>query len=240
MTGRFDLAQESRQFAEQLSDVLNSTVCTGIRLTPVISTYSRERTVVGYGITKDDQDLTHGIPVTISKKTPYFHIGLSVHLGPDHAGEHLMVTQSVFILAIAEDVGADENVLLHYDYERDKPDDYPEAHLQVCATSPAWEEAGRRLDGRTRLLDRLHLPVGGRRFRPTIEDLIEFLTTEKLAESHEGSSYALAESRRGFHERQLRAAVRRSPDVAIAQLERQGFTVTKNDDVKAGKNKKRS
>jgi hypothetical protein len=239
MTPRFDLEQESRQFADHLSHVLNSTICTGIRLTPVVSTYSRQRTVIGYGITKDNQDLTNGIPVTVGKSPAHFHVGLSVHLGPDDITKHLMVTQSVFILAIAEDVGDDRNVLLHYDYEREKKDNYPEAHLQVCATSPAWEEAGHRIDGRDRLLDRLHLPVGGRRYRPTLEDLIEFLVREKLADCHDDTcDEILEESRRSFHEKQLRAAIRRNPQVAIAQLENQGFIVSEGAAGKGGRHRK--
>lgn len=71
------------------------------------------------------------------------------------------------ILAVDADVGDDENVLRLYDYEGDKKDDYPEGHLQICVTSKAWDSAGKRLDGKRRPPERLHVLVGGRRFRPT-------------------------------------------------------------------------
>jgi hypothetical protein len=74
--------------------------------------------------------------------------------------------------------------LLHCDYQREKEHGYPEAHLQICASSSSWEEAGKRLGtGDVRLLPKLHLPVGGRRFRPTLEDVIEFLLVEDLVEA---------------------------------------------------------
>ncbi len=225
MTRRFDLEQESRKFGDHLSWLLNGTVCTGIRLTSVVSTYSRDRTVVGYQIGRHNQDVTDGIPVTVGRRPANFYIGLSVHLAPDSQSEHLMVTQSVMILANDPDVGDDSNVLLHYDYERNKADDYPEAHLQICANSKAWESAGKRLDGSRRLLERLHLPVGGRRFRPTLEDLVEFLVREKLAEAQPNWEGVLEESRAGFHEKQLRAAVRRNPEAAADQLRKQGYSV---------------
>ena len=226
MTRKFDLEQESRKFGDHLTHVLNGTICTGVPLTSVVSTYSRSRTVVGYGITKDNQDEIKGIPVTVGRRPAQLYLGPSIHLGPDDANEYLMVTKSVMILAIGEDVGDDSNVLLHYDYEREKEDDYPEAHLEVCASSNAWEIAGHRLDGSERLLERLHLPVGGRRYRPTLEDLIEFLVRENLAETHPNCDALLEASRTGFHEKQLRAAVRRNPQPAVDQLRKDGYTVT--------------
>jgi hypothetical protein len=80
-----------------------------------------------------------------------------------------MVTSSVMILALAPDVADESNLLLHYDYERGK-EIYPEAHLQVCASSDAWREAGRRLDGKERLLERsarrFAVTSPGRNLRP--------------------------------------------------------------------------
>jgi hypothetical protein len=59
----FDLEKKSREFKTELDELLNCTVCKGISLKPVPSTMP-ERTVVGYRITKDNQDVTEGIPIT--------------------------------------------------------------------------------------------------------------------------------------------------------------------------------
>jgi hypothetical protein len=180
----FDLEKESRRFKNELDDLLNRTVCTGISLKSIVTSTSPQRAVVGYMITKDNQDVTEGIPITTGGRAR-FYLGLSIRLAPDDQQMHLMVTSSTMILATSADVANESNILLHYDYEREK-ENYPEAHLQVCASSDAWRAAGRRLDGKERLLERLHLPVGDRRFRPTLEDLIAFLIREQLAEALDG------------------------------------------------------
>ena len=130
-----------------------------------------------------------------------------------------MIRSSVMYLTL--DASGDE-VLLHYDYERDKSDGYPEVHLQVCATSDAWEQASLGYGPSGRPLERLHLPVGGRRYRPTAEDLIEFLMTEKLVTGRPGWQGYVQRGRAGFEERQLRAAVRRNPQAAISILREEG------------------
>ncbi|MFD3507618.1 hypothetical protein [Nocardia sp. NPDC058666] len=201
-------------FANELTDLLNQTVCGNVRLTASVDK-AEGVVVVQYRPTKTDLLRMEGIPVSLAGKTAPLYIGLQMRLRPDSSGKHLMVVTSVMLLCT--DIECSEE-LLHYDFEREKADSYPEAHLQVCATSPTWE---RLLKGRP--LKRLHLPVGGRRFRPTLEDLIEFLVVEKLAEGRPGWRTALEKSRYDFQMIQLRAAIRRHPEVArdaVAALDR--------------------
>ncbi len=215
MTPRTDLERESRGLADEFTNLLNRTICHGIRLTSVITAgRDRSRTVIGYQITKDRLDAPECIPVTIGGE-PRIWLGFSMRLEQDHEDKYLMVRQSVMLLSSSPD---HKDALLHYDYERDKPDGYPDAHLQVCATSEAWERVGVRADGSQRPLERLHLPVGGRRFRPTLEDVVEFLITDKLAEPRDGWKGAVEEGRQRFQRLQLRAAIRRHPEVAQEML----------------------
>lgn len=209
----FDLVQRSREFRDELTTLLNVTVCNGPQLTVLAFP---DYTVVGFKISRYNVR-GEGLPITISQKAPKFYLSLSIRLQPDVQEEYLAVRSSAMILA-TEPLVTNENMLLHYDYERDKQEGYTEAHLHICATSAAWEEAGRRHDGDVRLLDRLHLPVGGRRFRPTLEDILEFLIAERLVEARPNWKDSLEASREGFRERQLRAAIRRFPEVALDQL----------------------
>lgn len=158
-------------------------------------------------------DLRECIPVTLGSD-PKIWLGFSMRLEPDDEEAYLMVRQSVMLLSSSSDPS---NVLLHYDYERDK-DDYPDAHLQIRATSEAWEAVAARA-GANRPLERMHLPVGGRRFRPSLEDLIAFLITEKLAEPRRGWEQAVHEGRERFRKIQLSAAIRRDPETARRALE---------------------
>jgi hypothetical protein len=218
LTSHFDLRAYADSFAGELSDLLNHTVTDGIRITAVTDRKARQARV-GLGVSANDLGDFRMIPLAI-RKAPKLYLGMLYKITPDSAGRYPMVHSSVMFLSPDDDTGG--RVLLHYDYERDKKDGYPEAHLQICATSSAWEEAIARYGSRVRPLEKLHLPVGGRRFRPILEDLIEFLIIEKLAEHRSGWKDWVARGRDDFAERQLRAAVRRHPDVAISILREEG------------------
>jgi hypothetical protein len=60
----------------------------------------------------------------------------------------------------------------------------------------------------------------GRRFRPTLEDIIEFLIVEELVEARPKWKAALEANRDAFRDKQLRAAIRQFPEVALDQLQR--------------------
>jgi hypothetical protein len=137
---------------------------------------------------------------------------------------YLTVEQSVYFLYTGPDAGH-LTELLHYDYERDK-EGYPEAHIQVIATSEAWDtvlaSSGKPKAG----VGKLHLPVGGRRFRPALEDLIEALIEEHILDGAPGWPRIINEHRDRFRRLQLRAAIRREPEVASVALQALGYTIS--------------
>lgn len=214
--------------------MLNNSVCNGIQLKAVIrdegTTGVASAMNIGFNISPQDQDLTTGIPLTISRKRARFFLGFFMHLRADDDKRFMMVTESMAILALDAELSKE---LLHYDYERDKPAQgkgYPEAHLQVCATSDHWDAAGQRVTGDELMLSKMHLPVGpqwGRRFRPSLEDVIELLVVEELVEARPQWQDALNTTRRPFQELQLKAAVRRNQELAKAALEEEGWIVTR-------------
>jgi hypothetical protein len=128
----------------------------------------------------------------------------------------LVTERSSFGLYLDQEL--DRNVF-HYDYARDPSNPYPVAHLQVAAASPTFDELCQRLD-RDVELARLHFPVGGRRFRPCLEDLVEMLIIEGLVTGRDGWQSATTEHRAWFHRIQLKAAVRDDPDAARQELRR--------------------
>lgn len=212
MTLRLD--REANQFAKKLSGLLNATICDGIRLSAVILP-TRDVVLVGYQVTKTNYTPRRGIPVTCDGKKPSGYLGVSYRLAADNEGEHLMVAKSITGYGLSPDTGS---MLLHYDYERDKPDDYPEAHLQIEAHSVGWDEVCARSDASSSL-SKLHLPVGGRRYRPTLEDLIEFLVVENIAAAKRGWKAHLEVTRDEFQRLQLQAAIRRDPETARTAVE---------------------
>lgn len=151
-----------------------------------------------------------------------------MHLEVDQTADYMMAKSSMALLALDADLSKE---LLHYDYERDKDKDkdqdqdqgYPEAHLQISASSEYWDA----ITG-DRPLSKMHLPVGpvgGRRFRPSLEDVIELLIVEGLVEARVGWQEALNETRRPFQELQLKAAVRKYPELAAEALQKMDWTV---------------
>jgi len=135
--------------------------------------------------------------------------------------QFLTVRSSVCALS----VGDPTELVLHYDFQRNKAQ-YTEAHLQVYGRHRTLERLLGQL-GRKEVdaLAKIHLPVGGRRFRPALEDLLECLIDEGLADPRSGWRDVLNESRRDYRMKQVSAAVRRNPGTAIRELERLGYAI---------------
>jgi hypothetical protein len=215
---QFDLRGEANKFAAELTALLNHTVTDGIRIIAITDRASKQARI-GYEISPSDLSALSMIPLAFGRKAPRLYLGLLYLMASDDRGRYPMIRSSVMYLSADRD---GTRTLLHYDYERNKADDYPEAHLQVCATSDEWEQAMRSYGPKGRPLEKLHLPVGGRRFRPSVEDLVEFLVTEQLADGRPNWETHVDAGRRRFEERQLRAAVRRNPEIALAILREEG------------------
>lgn len=75
-------------------------------------------------------------------------------------------------------------------------------------------------------LSSLHFPVGGERFRPCLEDMLQFLVVECGVDSVEGWESVIAQGREAWRRRQLGAAVRDAPDVATHVLRELGLEVS--------------
>jgi hypothetical protein len=206
-----DLQRQAREFAEDIQRILNTTICTGVRIAARPST-TPGYAVVGYGISRSS-DETLPFPVHIGSRKPRCWLHLGYELSLDKTGRFLTVFSSFFSVQTGPQ---EASCLCHFDYERDKPGGYPEAHLQVNGVSPALASWPGKTN--TRELGRLHFPVGGRRFRPTVEDVIEFLIVEGLAEPREGWRTALDARRRDWERIQLRAAMRSDPESSAELL----------------------
>jgi hypothetical protein len=197
-----DLPKLARQFGGTVQRILNTTICRDIRIPAVVVDPSI--VLIGYGLGKSSLR-TARFPV--QSRTCWLDIGYRLRL--DDSGEYLTVDASAFSVYAADD---DSSCLCRFDYERGKSG-YPEAHLQVCGESAAlaaWKGAPK-----TRQLERLHFPVGGRRYRPTLEDVVEFLIAEELAAPRDEQWPAvLRTEREEFQRIQLRAAIRRDPETA--------------------------
>jgi hypothetical protein len=212
-----DLHGQARRFAQLLNGLLNGTITNGVRMRAVV--VSTGPVSVGYALTKSMVVNRQPFPLAVDNRSPACFMGLSYTMTLDPEGQHLTAATSVCAL-YADAAGNDE--LFHYDYERNKRDGYPEAHLQVHAESTSLGAVMAKR-GLNHHMHKLHFPVGGRRYRPSLEDVIEFLIVERLVDARDGWQTVLAREREAFRRLQLRAAVRRDPETAISALKNLGL-----------------
>lgn len=197
-----DLGSQARAFATLLQDVLNKTVCDGARVRAVIVPTDNQRVIIGTNL---DELFATPVPIDIEHKKPQAWLEALYRCFLDPTG-YLTVFSSYCAIT-----GPDEQRLCHYDYEREK-ENYPAAHVQIGGSSPALGA----LPGDRKDIDlpKLHFPVGGRRYRPCLEDIIEFLIVERFAKGRPGWQQVLEKQRREFLRTQLKAAIRHEPELA--------------------------
>ena len=228
----------AEDFADVLTDVVNGTVSAGTRfvVTPFLGP-TELAWVFPEGSTPARVSL---IPVASGfsdSRRPALWLRTMFQVRLDDTREHLAVQQSVFGLVIDE---SSRRPAIRVEYDRDQgsePDDGPPgrhrrsaAHVQIHGSSEELAYVqGLNGDRQLRGLERFHIPVGGRRFRPSLGDFIEFLWAERLIPAlHEGWHEVLSRHRANWLALQLRAAVRNDPDTAIEQLEAMGHTVARS------------
>ncbi|MXV87125.1 MAG: hypothetical protein F4117_13315 [Acidimicrobiales bacterium] len=216
---RRDLKRQARGFAAEIQGLLNKTVTIGISLSPEFS--GEGNAILRYRAPDGGQSGGDLIPLTISRSPAKFGIRVFHALTLDEEDQFLQNTKSVYALATI-----DGDPILTYDFVRDVGNGYPEAHLHIDGESVGLQRLLDLSGQPQRSAPRLHLPVGGRRFRPCLEDLIEFCITERLVRSHDGWAQVIREARQRFHLRQLSAAVRRAPEVSAEALRSSGWTCT--------------
>jgi hypothetical protein len=202
---------QATHFAVALNDLLNRTVASEVTLRSTRRDDRTDAALVGL-------DLGEGIrPQTFPVATPHMgclHLLVYFAVRLDPEGVHMAMSKSIFgVYGVPGPSGGDP--LVRYDYNRDM-DGYPSAHIQVHGESQALGRLNALANRTKRLaLSKLHFPVGGKRFRPCLEDLLEFLIVEGfVAPVSEGWQAAINNHRSTFHRRQLLAAIRRDPDTA--------------------------
>lgn len=127
--------------------------------------------------------------------------------------------------------------LFRYEFERSAPDDMAAAHIQIHAHRDALSYAMARCGTATRrgkqrakhgeagAMKALHFPVGGSRFRPCLEDVLEMLIHEFGVDHPAEALGVLRKGRETWRRTQLKSAVRDSPDDAVEALRDMGYTV---------------
>ena len=160
----------------------------------------------------------------------YAHLTVRLFQELDRLGQHLKTSRS----DIAVYSSLDRNPLLRLEYRADLHTE-PVCHWQFHAERGAFATLLARAHrlgrvSKPHLLSSLHLPVGGERFRPGLEDVLEFLVRDCGVDAKPGWQVAVTESRQTWRRRQLRAAVRDLQEEAAEVLRHEGWMVAPPDD----------
>lgn len=216
-----DLADQSHDFASELQTLLRACF-NGNPDIRAIPGAGERFTVQPFGENSPNASL----PLLVNGEH-LAELSFTYYLALDHKAKHLKAVRSDFMVKSV----LDRTPLFRLEYlsnMRKKPI----AHWQVHAErgslthllTHAWQKNNRKHQ-RPHLLESLHLPVGGERFRPCMEDLIEFLIEECGVDGRRNWRKAVEAGRVDWRKRQLASAVRDDPTTSATELVALGYTV---------------
>lgn len=140
----------------------------------------------------------------------------------DSAGQFLAIDNSK-IWIVAE---VDRTPIFRFEYLYDAAW-VPHSHIQVHAERGALSHLLSRTGHRKpHSLTALHLPTGGARFRPGLEDVVQFLITDCRFDSLPNWRTAVLRERAEWRAVQTRTVVRAWPEEAAKRLAEMGYLVT--------------
>lgn len=227
-----DLTAESLGFASRMTDLLGRTVGGGVQFDVVEVDLNRSK--VGPAPFSADESGFALVPLRRScdpqDQPERLSLKVEFDLNLDDEKEHLTVLRSTFGLWVRPHPKRSPRPVVRIEYDRDatgKPAAHVHLHAESVELGWIYGTAGERL---TRMQE-IHFPVGGRRFRPTVEDFLQFLHRERLFRDWElGWQTVVQGSLDEFVERQARATVRRHEHSAADQLRAMGYTVVPPSD----------
>lgn len=192
-----ELLRRCRAFSDEVTATLRRTVCPSASI---------EDEIVGDRIRLAPPKAASGaagpLPLTIAGEH-LVDLHLDWWLTWDHRQQFLSVYESKFSLSFVRD----NEPLVRVEYEQNR--DYAPAHIQVHGEngSLGWI-LSHHVSRRPPRLWRMHLPVGDRRFRPCLEDLVEMAVRDLNVDAQAGWMSVVASGRARWKAMQTKAAVR--------------------------------
>ena len=217
-------------FISRLNGVIDASINTDIRFAAEFFE-ADERAIVQVPIPANRR--SPGLPLVRrndDSQSPRLFLRAQYRVEMDDTNAYLQViTSTVGLLVDVTGGHRDPRPLLRVEYDRRRSmPGRPAAHVHLHANSPelAWIYGSSRQPAPD--LHALHFPVGGRRFRPTLEDFLLFLDRERIFTNWKpGWRAQVVESLAEWDRSQARATVRRYPEEAITQLEDLGYVMSR-------------
>ncbi len=219
------LELEASSFAAQLTEVIRVVAGDDFKALEVqaaSATGGSERFVVRHPKDSAGASLMVGGEPMLSLKVKY-------RCRWDSAREYLAIEESR--VAVYAGRRATREPLFRYEYLREvSSSSTPRAHLHVHAHRDrfTWLMCSSGAPGGDSDIPQLasvHFPLGGARFRPCLEDILEMLIHEFRIDHPVGALERLARGRQDWRATQLKTAVRDNPSVASEALRSLGYSV---------------
>jgi hypothetical protein len=222
------LLAAARTFANTLTETVWRTI--GYHVDPFAGVGVQES---GHVVVR--QEPRQGITLTVNSE-PTLLLVASYQCRWDHQERFLAVETSKFL---ARAISAPAEPLFRIEYLRQPSGKVPVAHMQVHAARDAWTDAltgcgdasrrakRRGKSAREPQLSEVHFPLGGHRFRPCLEDVLEMLLDEFGVDRQSDAQAALLAGRTTWRRYQIAATVRDSPEAAATALEALGYDVSR-------------
>lgn len=220
------LEEQAQRFAEDLTDTVRQAIdeCDPFRAQ---SLADGSRFVV-------EQQEPHGVPLRV-KGAPLLSLKIKFDCCLDGQDKYLAVEKST--IKVYAGSKASGEPLFRYEYERYPVGNIPVAHIHFHAHRDAFTAAMVRAGKTTTrgsrraknngvpTMSELHFPVGGHRFRPSLEDVLEMLIEEFGIDHSDDFRVALRRGRKDWRSKQTKAVVRDDPHSAIEALEAMGYAI---------------
>ncbi len=226
-----DLHAEALAFAQQIQDLLDAVLPlpagTGPQTRQVDALHlpaRNDQDQVRYAIQIGDGTKPAGVPL-LKEQRPVASLVVNFRCTHDSSQNYLAVQESTFELH-AE---GDRTPLLRLDFLKSAKR-VPAAHWNVHAERGSMSRLlARSNPEHVGLLSKVHLPVGGTRMRPCLEDVLQLCLIELDIDRHPGAMDAIEAGRERWRRSQAAALVRDAPDEAVRVLSELGYQVSDPD-----------
>jgi hypothetical protein len=226
-------AREATAFAEEMSSTIRSTFGPTVADFEAVVSQQTDRLPAAFV----RQAGAEGIHLSCGGMA-ILTMQVRIRLTADSSRRHLRVVMSKFDVTPYRGT----EPIFRYEYERGmETGRLPAAHVQfhgrhkqlersMAASGRTRSRSTSRKSSRPNLAD-LHFPLGGTRFRPCFEDVLEMLIKEFRVDvpDREAALRRLGDARTMWRQRQLRAAVRDDMESAASVLRSYGYQVTSPD-----------
>ncbi|MBX3094256.1 MAG: hypothetical protein KF680_06960 [Cryobacterium sp.] len=166
------------------------------------------------------------VPLFVNQKH-LADLDFKMYLDLDTSGDFLKAVRTDFAVYSV----LDKQPLFRLDYQADMHT-VPVAHWQFHAERGSLthlltlaNQHRPKVVENPHTISKLHFPVGGERFRPCMEDVLQFLIEECGVDSQPNWREAVDKGREKWRRFQLRSVVRDLQEEAAAVLRREGWTV---------------